>query len=198
MSALSQLAEDADRVPTEEETETYDGLKAELDDLGIRCQRLEAQAEIERGLIPPDGEDTATAEGVADPNQPKADAQSWKNMGEFLGAVVSASTQHPSQYDSRLVAPMAATGLGETVGSEGGFLVQTDFVSQLMMKTYESNAILGGTGYSTPTRIPISANSNAVKINAVNETSRVDGSRWGLLGGRGQREDSEQAGLPAG
>jgi HK97 family phage major capsid protein len=60
------------------------------------------------------------------------------------------------------------------VPSDGGFLVQKDFSADLIQRVYQSGQMA-----SRVRRIPISSNANGVKINAIAETSRVDGSRWG-------------------
>jgi HK97 family phage major capsid protein len=64
--------------------------------------------------------------------------------------------------------------LGETVPSDGGFLVQTDFASEIMQRAYDLGQVL-----SRCRRIPIGANSNGLKMLAVDETSRATGSRYG-------------------
>jgi HK97 family phage major capsid protein len=91
---------------------------------------------------------------------------------------VHQAAQEGSSTDPRLLEvhklSAAAIGLGENVPADGGFLVQEDFVTALIRRTYQFGAIL-----SRVRRIPLSAASNALKINAVDETSRVTGSRWG-------------------
>ena len=103
------------------------------------------------------------------------------SFGERLVAVVAASKQHPTQWDPRLLTPSAAaSGSNESVGSEGGFLVGTDESQELLQRMYSNSQIVnGGAGYSGPTRVPISAQSNSIKFKALAETSRADGSRWG-------------------
>ncbi len=78
------------------------------------------------------------------------------------------------QVDSRLYDIRAATGLGETVPSEGAFLLQEDFSSALLKSVFE-------TGILAPKcmRFTISNPSNSIKIAGYDETSRVGGSRFG-------------------
>jgi len=92
----------------------------------------------------------------------------WKSFGEFLTAVVRADTG--GAVDPRL----KATGLSETVPADGGFLVEQEFVDEILKRTYETGILA-----SRCRRIPVGANANGIKIPAVNETSRADGSRWG-------------------
>ena len=51
---------------------------------------------------------------------------------------------------------------------------RTDFSSELFKRVYETGQLA-----SRVRRIPISANANGLKMNAVAETSRATGSRWG-------------------
>src|SRR5579872_4671514 len=65
----------------------------------------------------------------------------------------------------------APAGMDETVGSEGGFLVPPEFSNELLRRTYD-NDLLGRTRAYT-------CSSNEMSIPAIDETSRVDGSRFG-------------------
>lgn len=104
--------------------------------------------------------------GNKDPEAPEDDK--FKSFGEYLTKVVRAETG--GGVDPRL----KATGLSEGVPAEGGFLVQQEFVNTLMEKVYEIGVLA-----AKCTRQPVGANFNGIKIPAVDETSRVDGSRWG-------------------
>ena len=95
----------------------------------------------------------------------------FRSLGEQLMAVMKAGTPG-GVVDPRLTT--RATGLNEGTPSEGGFLVQTDFASELIKRTYATGILP-----AKCRRLTVSPNSNGLKINAVNETSRADGSRWG-------------------
>ena len=97
--------------------------------------------------------------------------QPWKSLGEQLMAVKTATLTSGRVMDARLKAP---TGLSEGIPADGGFLVQTDFASMLLEKTFASSDLL-----SRVFKMPISANSNSIKIPAVSDASRADGSRFG-------------------
>ena len=71
-----------------------------------------------------------------------------------------------------------AQGAGEAVDSDGGFLVQQDFAASIMQRMNEMGTVL-----SKVRRIPLGPNSNGIKLPMVDETSRVDGSRWGGIRG---------------
>ena len=97
--------------------------------------------------------------------------QPFESLGQQLKAVMNFAVSHGAVHDPRLKAP---TGLEEGIPAEGGFLVQTDFATTLIEKTFATSDII-----SRVTRIPISANSNSIKIPAVADSSRADGSRSG-------------------
>lgn len=95
----------------------------------------------------------------------------FSSFGEFLVAVVDACSPD-RRTDPRLTT--RATGLGEGVPSDGGFLVQQDFSQELFKRAYDTSVVA-----SRCRRVPIGAGKNGLKINAVAETSRANGSRWG-------------------
>jgi len=102
-------------------------------------------------------------------------ASDWRTaLGLQLIAVREAAL-HPHLIDPRLLdIQAAATGASEGVPSDGGFAVQHDVQSELLREIHAMSAVASRTR-----RIPVSANSNGLKINGVDETSRVTGSRWG-------------------
>lgn len=75
--------------------------------------------------------------------------------------------------DARLTTRVAS-GMNESNPTDGGFLVQQDFVTDILKRTYETGILA-----SRVRKIPISANSNGLKIKAVDDDSRANGSRWG-------------------
>ena len=72
----------------------------------------------------------------------------------------------------------AALGLNESVGSEGGFLLEPTFVAALLTPIHES-----GPFSSRASKLQIGPNSNSVTVRAVDETNRATGSRWGGIRG---------------
>jgi HK97 family phage major capsid protein len=109
----------------------------------------------------------------------RAAIQPFQNAGEYLFAVREAAIT-PAKTDIRLRwlndQLSAATGLGEAVDSEGGFIVPPMIAEPLLQKVYDDSEILGRCN-KTP------AGSNEVILHAIDETSRVDGSRFGGLRG---------------
>ncbi|MCB0201365.1 MAG: phage major capsid protein [Anaerolineae bacterium] len=107
------------------------------------------------------------------PAEVKAKPEAFKSLGEQLDAIRRSSTPGYS-VDRRLTEMKAISGMSETVPEDGGYLVQTDFASELLRLTHETGLLTGRVR-----RIPVGANSNGLKMNAVAETSRATGSRWG-------------------
>lgn len=96
------------------------------------------------------------------------------SFGEFLMSVKNAGT--PSGHvDPRLY--MAATGLNETVPSDGGFLVQQDHQAELLQEVFDTGQLLS----KVRRRIQISGTSNGTTINGIDETSRATTRSGGIV-----------------
>lgn len=108
-------------------------------------------------------------DGGAPGTQPKP---GFKTLGEFLVAVIRAERSSGRHVDDRLQA--AASGTSEAVPADGGFLVQKDFSAELIQRVYASGEIA-----QRVRKVPIGGAANGLKINAIDEDSRADGSRWG-------------------
>lgn len=128
----------------------------------------------ERSQANPVTETRATTPGGS--GQPAGVKPVFRSFGEFLQSVALAETTQGRQTDPRLLEfqERAATGMNESIGSDGGYLVQPTFVAELLKTTYDSGDLL-----KRVTKLPLSVNSNRVVINGVDETSRATGSRWG-------------------
>lgn len=109
----------------------------------------------------------------------------FKNFGDFALAVRDAC-QPGKRLDDRLaLVAKAPAGMGESSGTEGGFLVPQEFARKILERVYAGHNLLSRTDSYT-----ISGNSIAFPRNA--ETSRANGSRWG--GVRAYwREEGQQA-----
>ena len=142
------------------------------EDLGVLLDSeswLTAQECLDLGLCDVVGEEKAISAA-----QPKDHTKVlWKNNSEFLTAVFNASKQGVAP-DPRLLMQNAASGMGESVPSDGGFLVGEDFAKELLQRTYETGILA-----SKCRKIPISPTSNSLEANGIDETSRANGSRWG-------------------
>lgn len=109
---------------------------------------------------------------VLRPGQILTDAQTAA-FGDLLFAVAR-SSQRGATRDPLLIE--ASLGSNESVSEDGGFLVEKDIADGLLRRTFEVSNIA-----SKVRRIPISAKSNGVKINAIKDDSRATGARWGGL-----------------
>lgn len=94
----------------------------------------------------------------------------FKSAGEFFSAVKNAALM-PSTIDKRLL-PLKATGLNETIPSQGGFLVQPDVAKGIMERVW-------GVGTLLNLFTPINVTGNGLLVNVIDESSRADGSRYG-------------------
>lgn len=104
--------------------------------------------------------------------EPKAKQEKFSNFGEQLRAVMEAARPGGS-VDNRL-SIKAATGLNENVGSDGGFLVEDDFTKGILKRAYDTGVLA-----SRCNRVPLSTNATGLRVNAIDESSRANGSRWG-------------------
>lgn len=104
----------------------------------------------------------------------------FRTLGEQLQAVAAFGKGSGRAPDPRLAAIMdfqhsqAITGGSELVGSDGGFLVQTDFSTGLMDAVF-NEAVLADLADTRE----VGPNSNGIKFNMIDETSRATGSRSG-------------------
>ena len=100
----------------------------------------------------------------------------YANFGEFARDVrTAAKTKRPSErflkgYD--LASQAAATGLGEAVGSDGGYLVPSDFATKIYARMYDADSLISRTDIYT-------ISGNRIELPRIDETSRVTGSRAG-------------------
>lgn len=97
----------------------------------------------------------------------------FPSAGEQYRAIANAG-RPGGQVDQRLYDVRAALGSNETIPSEGGFLLQTDYTRDILQNIYAP-----GKAASLCRRIQLSGNANSIEINGIDETSRATGSRWG-------------------
>jgi HK97 family phage major capsid protein len=101
----------------------------------------------------------------------------FAHFGEFLHEVKKSPNK--SQPSERLAKAFghdtvmkAAAGMGELIGSDGGFLVPPEFSNKIFERMYTENNLLGKTDQYT-------AAGNQMVFPRNNESSRATGSRWG-------------------
>lgn len=138
---------------------TAEEITAKLSEIKAHKAKIEAQKEIDaleeqrqkQAQIPVNEPIYAKPK---DPNEKK-----WKGgVGEFLQAVATASSPG-GKMDNRLVYQNLATGLNESVTSEGGFMLYNDFIQGLF------DAMMAESQVANRIRmIPIGANTNRLMV----------------------------------
>ena len=163
--AVLNKAEAEDRFLSEDEQKDIDKYEEEIRAWDESIGRAEKLLAIEP-------EDRSTEKPEVKPTPAKDNEKRFASFGEQLMAAYRAATPG-GKVDERLTT-RAASGLNESTPSDGGFLVQQDFVTELLKRTYETGILA-----SKVKKLPISTNANGMKINAIDEDSRANGSRWG-------------------
>ena len=150
-----------DKLFTDEQKQEFDAKLGEVQTISADLSRYDAllrEQEAQVNAAPP-----PTPAKPGDPGR-------FVRLGEQLKAIVKAGT--PGQIpDPRL---FAATGLSESIMADGGYLVQQDFSQSLLQRTYQMGEVL-----QRIKKMQVSGNSSGMKISAIKENSRVNGSRWG-------------------
>jgi len=149
-------------------TELLDKVEEIQDEIKVRERELRIADALEKPgdalTVPKD----SRIEVKNDKNRDK-----FNSLGEQLGAIINAGKPN-GHVDPRL--HNAASGLNETVGSEGGFLVQSDFTTKLYEDLFGNGLIAGQCE-----KLPISGNSNSIKVNGFDETSRASSTAGGIV-----------------
>ena len=179
--AVLNKAEAEDRFLTEDEQKEIDGYESEIRSWDESITRAERMLAIE-----PEGRGT-TEKPEVKPAPQKPEEKRFATLGEQLLAAYRAAM--PGGHTDERLSTRAASGLNESTPSDGGFLVQQDFVTELLKRTYETGILA-----SKVKKIPISTNANGLKINAVDEDSRANGSRWGGVQTYWEAEADEHTG----
>lgn len=163
---------------SEDEQTEYDKLIAERSDVSGAIQRLIAEKAAE---------DELRALNTANP-PPRIDIvreEHHNEEGEFrgfkcLGEQLQALGKDPECREDeklktmRLITLRAAAGMNESVESQGGILVQTDFTDGMIQSSFDASQVA-----SLCQIHPVSNPSNAVEFPVLKETSRAKGSRNG-------------------
>jgi len=146
---------------------------AKLAEKDAKIAELQTKAVPQYNVLSLDGKVYATARG------PEEEQGRWgfADFGEFAREVkASRANGGPTpmiqkRFGSEYV-QKAATGMGELVGSDGGFLVPPTFSNNIFERVYKKNDLLARTDQYT-----VAGNSMVFPRNL--ESSRATGSRWG-------------------
>jgi len=113
----------------------------------------------------------------AEPKDQKLSATwGFDNFGQFAKEVYTSrvnqthSTRIMNAFN--LHGNAAATGMGEAVGSDGGFLVPPEFSSKIFERMYSPSSLISMTDTYT-------VQGNQITFPRLEESSRATGSRWG-------------------
>lgn len=158
-------------------------LKASLEKSTIETTELKKSFEATKSefdkvnsfLKQPDYSDNSPFKLFAQAKDEKAELKAgFKSFTHFSRDVMLAGKQN-GQVSDVLKAWMnkAPSGLNEASGTDGGFLVPPAFSSDIWQRSYENSLWEMTTGHTA------GANSNSLTFNAIDETSRADGSRFG-------------------
>ena len=192
LQAFLAKAESADGV-SDAEIKEAEGWGRDVQSITERMASLKTAEKLVAGMREP-------TEPPAGQGQPSAGQEGFRSFGEYLQAVAAAGMPRGGKLgsfstgmiDRRLMnMEQRSTGLEESTPSLGGFLVGTDFAAGLWKRVYDVSLL-----FNRVTKIPISGNANGLKMNAIDETSRAAGSRWGgirgyWLGEGGTKTDSK-------
>lgn len=155
------------------DTDRDDEITAELKAVQEEIARWERQREREKAEV-------AALPETTKPDAPR-DPRQFAGLGEFLQAVACAGNSvlaHRIPNSDKLLAKLgaytAASGMSVGTPSDGGFLVRKDWTSELLNKAREASVLL-----QRCRNIPIGGDFDGLEYPYIDETSRVDGSRWG-------------------
>jgi len=159
------------RDPTKEERVLAEGYLNEIDDLEealkLEQRSQDAMDRTKRSDAEPD-----RTEIDSEKEQRQARQNNFASAGEFYQAVMKAGMPG-GPVDPRL-STRAATGLSESIPSDGGFLVESEMASEILKTVWDTGMIL-----PRISKVTLTGNKTGMKFNGLDETSRVDGSRAG-------------------
>ena len=167
---------DAERQELAALNSDIDQLKADIELVErTTAQELRAPALPRRGEEDEDRLPTLAEQSAA---QERKYPRPFKSLGEQLQAVAGFASGH---RDERLFkvgtngdVRAAVSGASSHIPSDGGFLVQSDFTTELLRR-----ATMGAMLFPRTRQIPIGPGSDSLAAVTVDETSRATGSRWG-------------------
>ena len=165
---------------------TQENRKARPEELEIATKKLDEIDELERCIqVEERYLDTIDKSKESDNEPDRPAIQSGKeertsrdrhsnfaSPGEFYRAVMLAGM--PGGVVDQRLSTRAAAGLSEGVPSDGGFLVESAMANEILKNVWSSGMILPRVSKTT-----LSGNTTGMKLNGLDETSRINGSRAG-------------------
>jgi len=190
IGAMRSQADSESRELTPDEQDKMEGRLKRVDELRKKIELEERLTATHAALegrktvkTDPDAggdKDTRMVDAPGEQRYKRADGsyidprESFPTLGDQLIAVVRHARDGYTDPRLVLTEKRAPYGLNESVPSEGGWLVDQEFVPAILEKVYGVGEIA-----SRVARQPIGAGKNGLKVNAIDETSRKDGYRLG-------------------
>ncbi len=139
-----------------------------------RAEEIEAgKSELRDLSSPTDSPKLSVSVTRAENYNERGEYIGFKTLGEQLRAIWAAGPTG-NNADKRLGEIRAASGLNTINDQDGGFLLQPSFVIELMKESFERGVLA-----SKARKFNIGAGFNSLRIVSLDESSRVDGSRFG-------------------
>jgi HK97 family phage major capsid protein len=139
-----------------------------------RAEEIEAgKAELRDLSAPTDSPKLSVSVTRAENHNERGEYIGFKTLGEQLRAIWAAGPTGVNA-DKRLGEVRAASGLNTMNDQDGGFLLQPSFVIELMKESFERGVLA-----SKARKFNIGAGFNSLRIVSLDESTRVDGSRFG-------------------
>jgi HK97 family phage major capsid protein len=181
MDALAKGAQQENRGLTVEELAKFDEIEGKVDGLkrSIKAAERLDQLNEERGLATTQPVSITVTRNEGEDENGRCVV--WRSLGDQLMAVAQIG-KHPHTSGevarkldlSNKILRAAASGMSESVMADGGYLVQTDYSTKLLERSYQTGKLV-----SRVQEYPLSGGANAVNLPMVDETSRANGSRNG-------------------
>lgn len=172
LADMRTLCTSENREPCEEERAAANEKLGKIDELEeMLALEVRTQATLDR-TKQPDAEPDRTPIDTRKEKTEREKRDNFASPGEFYQAVMRAGAPG-GPIDPRL-STRAATGLSESVPSDGGFLVDQQMANGILKNVWDTGMIL-----PRISKVTLSGNKTGMKFNGLDETSRVNGSRAG-------------------
>jgi HK97 family phage major capsid protein len=162
--------------PTDEIRAQIDGMTAQIDQLVADAKRYEQIENFEAGRAASPETPEPQLDDAAE-EKPKKTAKVFPTLGHQLEAIFVATTGKAgktlSREEARNKLMAAASGAGEVIDSEGGYMLQQDFAQDLEKEMFATGSLLS---FFRPLEV---SSSLGLVEKYIEETSRATGSRWG-------------------
>lgn len=181
---LWEKAEKETKAMSREEKDQYMA-KVREDDVLIRADLESAKGQLASARAYQDEEkDEIVRHAGKETKAAPAGRNEFNSLGQLLQAVacagsnVIAGTFNPS-YREELAHKLtmyqaAASGMSTGVPSDGGYMIRKEFTNEFLTKAKSQSVLL-----PMCRRIPIGPDADSLEYPYIDESSRVDGSRWG-------------------